>query len=142
MSIGDNQSCMRSPMQKVVDFVCGVPYITSMPKHISAASKAHERGNQHSQDGPCEGMRRRRYHWPQAPSIKENDMAAGGNSKKHGRAKRTPSNVSYTAQDRCAKNKRRNIAKAAAFAAKCLTKKMVVKRGTARYKARHNAEYL
>ena len=27
MSIGDNQSCMRSPMQKVVDFVCGFHYI-------------------------------------------------------------------------------------------------------------------
>ena len=69
-------------------------------------------------------------------------MAAGGNSKKHGRAKRTPSNVSYTAQDRCAKNKRRNVAKAAAFAAKCKTKTMAVKRGTARYKARHSGETL
>ena len=36
---------------------------------------------------------------------------SGGNAKKHGRWKRTPSNVSYSAQDRCAKNKRRKAAK-------------------------------
>ena len=37
--------------------------VNPMPQHNAAASKSHERANQHSQDAACEQMRRRRYRW-------------------------------------------------------------------------------
>lgn len=67
--------------------------------------------------------------------------AAGGKNKKYGRNAKRPSAIRYKAENREAKNKARNIKRAAVQRERnVLGKNMVVQRGTTRFTRRRSAE--